>query len=358
MAKVLSEKSEVLSVDETLRRMREKLAKVVPDVELPLKAELAHEINRLKVERNAVILGHNYMEPALYHFVTDFTGDSLELSRSSTETDADIIVFCGVQFMAETAKVLNPGKMVLLPSDKAGCSLAAGITAEDVRQLKRDYPGVPVVTFVNTYAEVKAESDYCCTSGTGATVAQYLFDQGHNHIIFLPDEYLGRNIANELGVNFILPGFLRGQRAEVGPERTLIGWRARCEVHELFNVEDIRAVRKQYPEVVVVAHPECSPEVIAESDIAGSTKQMIQAVQEMDAPKFLLLTECSMGDNIVAESPDKDMLRLCSFRCPHMNTITMEDTLEALEKLQYQIELPDDIIERARIPIDRMLEIH
>ncbi|MDK1021057.1 MAG: quinolinate synthase NadA, partial [Candidatus Hydrogenedentes bacterium] len=353
MTKVLSENYEVLSVDETLCRMREKLAKVVPDVELPLKAELAHKINQLKIERNAVVLGHNYMEPALFHFVTDFTGDSLELSRSSTETDADIIVFCGVQFMAETAKVLSPDKMVLLPSDKAGCSLAAGMTVEDLRQLKRDYPGVPVVTYVNTYAEVKAESDYCCTSGTGKAVAQYLFDQGHDHILFLPDEYLGRNTANELGVNFALPGFLRGQRTEIGPERTLIGWRARCEVHELFNVEDIRAVRKQYPEVVIVAHPECSPEVIAESDVTGSTKQMIQAVQEMDAPKFLLLTECSMGDNIVAENPDKDMLRLCSFRCPHMSTITMEDTLEALEKLQYQIELPADIIERARIPIDR-----
>jgi len=358
MAKVLSESREALSVDETLRRMREKLAKVVPEVELPLKAELAHEINRLKIERNAVILGHNYMEPALFHFVTDFTGDSLELSRSSMETDAEVIVFCGVQFMAETAKVLSPGKTVLLPSEKAGCSLAAGITAEDVRQLKRDYPGAPVVSYVNTYAEVKAESDYCCTSGTGKAVAQYLFNRGHDRIIFIPDEYLGRNTANELGVKFVLPGFLRGQRAEIGLERTLIGWRARCEVHELFNVEDIRGVRKQYPDVVVVAHPECSPEVIAEADISGSTKRMIEAVRTTDAPKFLLLTECSMGDNIVAELPEKDMLRLCSFRCPHMNTITMEDTLEALEKMQYQIELPDDLIKRARVPIDRMLEIH
>ena len=259
--------------------------------------------------------------------------------------------------MAETAKVLSPDKTVLLPSQKAGCSLAAGITAEDVRQLKRDYPGAPVVSYVNTYAEVKAESDYCCTSGTGKAVAQYLFNRGHDRIIFIPDEYLGRNTANELGVKFVLPGFLRGQRAEIGLERTLIGWRARCEVHELFNVEDIRGVRKQYPDVVVVAHPECSPEVIAEADISGSTKQMIEAVRCTDAPKFLLLTECSMGDNIVAELPEKNMLRLCSFRCPHMNTITMEDTLEALEKMQYQIELPDDLIKRARLPIDRMLEI-
>ncbi len=212
MTKVLSERHDVLSVDETLRRMREKLAKVVPDAELPLKAELAHRINQLKLERSAVILGHNYMEPALFHFVTDFSGDSLELSRLSTDTDADIIVFCGVQFMAETAKVLSPDKTVLLPSDKAGCSLASGIAVEDVRQLKRDYPGVPIVTYVNTYAEVKAESDYCCTSGNGRAVVEYLFDQGHKHVIFLPDEYLGRNTAKDLGANFVLPAFLRGQR--------------------------------------------------------------------------------------------------------------------------------------------------
>lgn len=346
-----------LSYDQTLSLMREKLGHVVPDVELPLKADLAQRINQLKIERNAVILGHNYMEPALYHFVTDYKGDSLGLSRASTESDAEVILFCGVQFMAETAKVLNPHKTVLIPSLKAGCSLAAGITAEDVRQLKRDYPGAPVVSYVNTYADVKAESDYCCTSATGAAVATYLFDKGHNHILFLPDEYLGRNTAHELGVEFMLPAFLKGEDVQPGPGRTLIGWRARCEVHELFNVEDIRAVRKQHPEVVVVAHPECSPEVVAESDCSGSTKQMIDEVRRSEGKKFLLLTECSMGDNIAAEIPEKEMLRLCSFRCPHMNTITMEDTLEALEQLQYPIELPADIIERARLPIERMLEI-
>jgi len=348
---------EIFSFDNTLEQMRAKLGHVVPEVELPLKAELAVRINQLKAERNAVILGHNYMEPALFHFVTDYTGDSLELSRSSMEADADVIVFCGVQFMAETAKVLNPNKTVLIPSEKAGCSLAAGISAEDVRQIKRDYPDAPVVTYVNTYADVKAESDYCCTSGNGSAVVQHLLDEGHEQIIFLPDEYLGRNIAADLGLNFVLPGFLRGQRTEIGPERTLIGWRARCEVHELFNVEDIQAVRKQHPEVFVLAHPECSPEVVAESDYSGSTKQMITAVQDTVAANYLLLTECSMGDNIAAENPDKEMLRLCSFRCPHMNTITMEDTVAALENLQFPIELPADILERARTPIDRMLAI-
>lgn len=348
---------DIRSAEDIERSMRKKLAHVVPEIEIPLKADIAYKINKLKIERNAVILGHNYMEPALYHFVTDFTGDSLGLSRASVETDAEVIVFCGVQFMAETAKVLNPNKMVLLPSEKAGCSLAAGISSDDVRQLKKDYPGVPVVTYVNTYADVKAESDYCCTSGNAEAVVKHLLNEGHKHITFLPDEYLGRNVAKELGIGFMLPGFLRGEVAPLSDGPALIGWRARCEVHELFNVEDIQAVRRQYPDVAVLAHPECSPEVLAISDFTGSTKQMTQAVQDMDAPKYLLLTECSMGDNIIAECPDKDLLRLCSFRCPHMNTITMEDTLEALEKLQYQIELPVDIIDGARLPIERMLSI-
>ena len=348
---------ELVGADELERRMREKLKDVVPEIEIPLKADLAYRINRLKIERNAVILGHNYMEPALYHFVTDFTGDSLELSQASTRTDADLIVFCGVRFMAETAKVLNPDMPVLLPSEKALCSLAGGITAADVRQLKLDYPGVPVVSYVNTYAEVKAESDYCCTSSNASAIVTHLLNEGHQQVVFLPDEFLGRNTANELGIDFMLPAFIRGDVVQADGHPTLIGWRARCEVHEVFSVEDILAVRRQYPEVAVIAHPECSPEVIAEADLSGSTKQMIQAVKDMDAPKFLLLTECSMGDNIIAECPDKDVLRLCSFRCPHMGTITLEDTLEALEKNQYLIELDPDIIERARTPIDRMISI-
>ena len=347
---------EILSLDETLQRMREKLVGIVPDVEIEIKAELAFKINRLKAEKNVVILGHNYMEPALFHSVPDYVGDSLELSRISTETDADTILFCGVQFMAETAKILNPDKTVLIPSQKAGCSLAEGITPEDIHALRIAYPNAPVVTYINTYADVKAESDYCCTSGNGSAVVQHLFDLGHEHVIFLPDEYLARNTAAELGVQYLEP-ILEGAAHTLPNEKCLIGWNARCEVHDLFKVEDVYDARRQFPDVSVIAHPECSPEVVNESDFSGSTKQLIDYVQNVDAKQYLLLTECSMGDNIAAENPDKDMLRLCSFRCPHMNLITMEDTLAALENLQYEVHLDADIINRARTPIDRMLSI-
>lgn len=349
--------SEILSLEETRALMRKKLRGFLPEFEIDYKAEFAYKINKLKKERNAVILGHNYMEPALYCSVPDHTGDSLELSRVSAETEADIIVFCGVLFMAETAKILNPEKMVLLPSEKALCSLAGGIGVGDIRDLKKQYPDVPVVTYVNTYAAAKAESDYCCTSGNAAAVIKHILALGHKHVMLLPDEFLARNTAKELGMNFVLPGFLKGMHTDLPDEPTIIGWRARCEVHELFRVDDIQLVRKQHPNVKVLAHPECSPEVCEEADFVGSTKQLIAAVENMEGNQFLLLTECSMGDNIAAAHPDKNMLRLCSFRCPHMNQITMEDTLEALEKLQYQIEVPSDIIKRARKPIDRMLEI-
>ncbi|MFA6241553.1 MAG: quinolinate synthase NadA [Candidatus Hydrogenedentales bacterium] len=340
--------------EEAFRLMRTKLAGIVPDFELQMKADLAFEINRLKAELNAVILGHNYMEPALFHSVPDYVGDSLELSRISTQTDADIIVFCGVQFMAETAKILNPGKTVLIPSQKAGCSLAAGVTADDVRKLKALYPGVPVISYVNTYADVKALTDYCCTSGNAAKVVRHVLDLGHKHVIFLPDEYLGRNTAKEMGLPFVLAN---AEKAVATPECAVIGWSARCEVHELFTVEDVTMARRQFPDVLIVAHPEVSPEVLEVCDAAGSTKQMIEYVRTSDAKRYLLLTECSMGDNIAAENPEKEMLRLCSHRCPHMGQITLEDTLEALQKIQYKVELPEQIIRDARLSIDRMLEI-
>jgi len=354
MSELVAE-NHIPTLDETAAYMRKRLTGVVPDFEIAYKAELAHEINRLKRELNAVILGHNYMEPALFHSVPDYTGDSLELSRVSAETAADIIVFCGVQFMAETAKVLSPEKTVLIPSEKAGCSLAAGITAEDVRRLRKKFPGAPVVTYVNTYADVKAESDYCCTSGNAEKVVNHILAKGQNHIIFLPDEYLAHNTAKELGLGFALgPSHREGDPL---PEQCIIGWDARCEVHEQFTVEDVRNVRKQFPNVTILAHPECSPEVMAEVDVAGSTKQMLDYIDKTDAHELMLFTECSMGDNIAAEHPEKEIVRLCSVRCPYMNEITLEDTLEALQKLQYQIELPEDIIRRARTPIDRMLEI-
>jgi quinolinate synthase len=342
-----------MSVEETYQQMKAKLSGIVPDFELRYKAELADEINRLKIERNAVILGHNYMEPALYNSIPDFKGDSLDLSRKAAQTDKDIIVFCGVRFMAETAKILNPSKTVLLPAQKAGCSLAASITAEDVRKLKAKFPGVPVVTYVNTYADVKAESDICCTSSNAAAVVESL---GASTVIFLPDEYLAKNVARETGKHIIFPALSPGQDA-AELDYQLIGWHGRCEVHEKFTVEDIAAVRQQFPDVVILTHPECSPEVVAASDFSGSTKAMIQYVEQTAAPRYLLLTECAMGDNVAAANPDKDMLRLCTVRCPHMNQITLEDTLASLKYTQYVIEVPEDIRARAAKAVERMIAI-
>jgi quinolinate synthase len=333
--------------------MRVRLRGIVPDIELRYKAELACDINRLKKDKNAVILGHNYMEPALFNTIPDFVGDSLELSRKAAATLKDIIVFCGVRFMAETAKILNPEKTVLLPSEKAGCSLAASITAEDVRALKRRFPGVPVVTYVNTYADVKAESDVCCTSANAAAVVESLKAQ---RVIFLPDEYLARNVARETGKTIIFPTVV--SPADGTPDNSpLIGWPGRCEVHEKFTVQDIRDVRAQFPGVVVLAHPECSPEVVAAADFSASTSAMTKYVAQTKAPRYLLLTECAMGDNVAAANPDKEMVRLCSVRCPHMNQITLEDTLRALEENRYVIEVPEEIRSRAAQAVERMLQI-
>jgi quinolinate synthase len=361
-----------------------KLHDVTLDVELRIKAKIAAQINRLKKERNAVILGHNYMEAALFHSIPDYVGDSLYLSRMAAQTEKDVIVFCGVEFMAETAKILSPDKTVLLPAEKAGCSLAASITAQDVRRLKEQFPGVPVVTYVNTYADVKAETDVCCTSGNAVAVVNSLDSE---RVIFLPDEYLARNVAEESGKTIIFPAasgvetkdtagidpghvslepqtpFRRDQETghPVIPLETeefdLIGWHGRCEVHDKFTVDDIRRVRAEFPDAVILSHPECSPEVVAESDFTGSTTAMIRHVEETDAPRYLLLTECSMGDNIIGANPDKEMLRLCSVRCPHMSQITMEDTLAALEKMQYEITVPEETLARAARSVRRMVEI-
>ncbi|RPI51578.1 MAG: quinolinate synthase NadA, partial [Chloroflexi bacterium] len=299
-----------MSVSDVYEDMKKRLRDVVPDFELRIKAELAHEILRLKQERNAVILGHNYMEPALFHSIPDYTGDSLALSRRAAETDKEIIVFCGVRFMAETAKILNPGKTVLLPAKRAGCSLAASITAADVRELRQRFPGVPVVTYVNTYADVKAESDVCCTSSNAAAVVESL---GTSTVIFLPDEYLARNVAQETGKQIIFPTRTPRPAGDADTELDfqLVGWHGKCEVHEKFTVEDIADVRAQFPDVVILAHPECSPEVVAASDFSGSTAAMIRYVEQVSAPRYLLLTECAMGDNVAAANPHREMLRLC-----------------------------------------------
>jgi quinolinate synthase len=343
-----------MNTDEMFQKLNDKLAGILPDGELRYKAELAVEINRLKEEKNAVILGHNYMEPALFHSIPDFTGDSLDLSRKAAQTDKDLIVFCGVKFMAETAKLLNPSKTVLLPSLEAGCSLAASITAEDVRALKQRFPGIPVVTYVNTYADVKAETDICCTSSNAAAVVESL---NSDTVIFLPDEYLARNVARETGKHIIFPSLTPDRSNDTGLDYQMIGWHGRCEVHEKFTVDDINLIREQFPDVFVLAHPECSPEVVSASDFSGGTNAMIRQVAETSAPHYLLLTECAMGDNIISANPDKEILRLCMVRCPHMNLITLEDTLASLRNNQYVIEVPEEIRRRAARAVERMIAI-
>lgn len=324
---------------ETFNHLTDKFGGYAPEFELEYKAELIDEIQKLKKIRNAVVLGHNYMEQVLFDTIPDFRGDSLELSRRAAETDKDVIVFCGVKFMAETAKILNPGKTVLIPSLKAGCSLAASITAEDVRKLREQFPNTPVVSYVNTYADVKAESDVCCTSGNAAKVVEWVLSEfDTDKVIFLPDEYLAANVARETG-------------------RQIIGWHGRCEVHEKFTVDDIARVREEYPDVMVLAHPECSPEVVMASDFSGSTSSMLAEVDKHKERPMLLLTECSMGDNIIAANPEANILRLCMVRCPHMNQITLEQTRDALKNLQYQIEIPEELRLRAELAVRRMIAI-
>jgi quinolinate synthase len=343
----------VPSVEAIHARLRERLGDAVSEPELSRKAWLAHEIHRLKRERNAVILGHNYMEPALFHSIPDFVGDSLELSRQAARTDKDVIVFCGVRFMAETAKILNPQKTVLLPSLEAGCSLAAGITADDVRRLRRRFPGVPVVTYVNTYAEVKAESDVCCTSGNAAAVVKSV---GGDTVMFLPDEYLAQNVGRELGRDVVFPEVGDAPPA-VDVAGRIIGWRGRCEVHEQFTPAHVAEARERYPDVVVLAHPECRPDVVAAADFSGSTSAMIRFVEAGPARRYLLLTECAMADNIGAARPGKELLRLCPVRCPHMNRITLENTFEALRDDRHVISVPEDIRVRAARAVERMIAI-
>jgi quinolinate synthase len=335
------------------RQMHDVLKGTLPDEYIREKASLAMEILQLKEERNAVILGHNYMEPALFHFIPDFKGDSLELSRKAAETDKDVIVFCGVEFMAETAKILSPDKMVLVPSDKAGCSLAESITAQDVRLLKEKFPGVPVVTYINTYADVKAECDICCTSGNAKRVVESL---NSDTVIFLPDEFLAKNVAMETGKKIIFPSVQSNSHKSIN-KPGIIGWRGRCEVHEQFTDDDVLNVRQSHPDAIILAHPECSPEVTSKVDFSGSTSAMINFVARSNAKKFMLLTECSMADNIAAEYPDKELVRMCSIRCPHMAQITVEDTRNALRDLKYEIHLDEELRKKAERSVQRMLEI-
>jgi quinolinate synthase len=253
--------------------------------------------------------------------------------------------------MAETAKILNPERKVLIPASKAGCSLASSITAEDVRKIRSQYPGVPVVTYINTYADVKAESDICVTSGNVVKVIKSL---NEDTIIFLPDEFMARNVAEETGKKVLFP-FTNEKKAD-GP--VMIGWKGRCEVHAKFTVEDVLNARKQFPGVKVITHPEAPPEVVKASDYSAGTTAMVDYVKNTNAPHYLVLTECSMGDNIIAENPEKNILRMCSVRCPHMNEITLEDTLAAIREDKYEVDVPEDIRKKALNAVQRMLEFH
>jgi len=321
-------------VAEATALLYDKVARVIPKVEWPFHAPYIEAINKLKKERNAIILAHNYQTPEIYHCVADIVGDSLALAREATKVDADVIVLAGVHFMAETAKLLNPEKTVIIPSMDAGCSLAESITGADVRLLREKYPGVPVVTYVNTSAEVKAECDICCTSGNALKVVESL---GTDRVIFLPDEYLASYVAKQTNIDVIM-------------------WKGHCEVHERFTGQEIDDYRKNFKDVVVIAHPECPPDVLDVVDYVGSTAGMIDYVGKNHPKRVLMVTECSMSDNIAAEYPDVEFVRPCNL-CPHMKQVTLENIMTSLQTLSPTVEIDPKVAERARISVERMLEV-
>lgn len=311
----------------------DRVKSVIPSIEWPAFAGDIDAILELKREHDAVILAHNYQTPEIFHCVADIVGDSLALAREAMKVDAKVIVLAGVHFMAETAKLLNPAKRVLIPDLGAGCSLAESITAADVRLLRQRYPGIPVVTYVNTSAAVKAESDICCTSGNARKIVESL---GVPKVIMLPDEYLAQNIAAETGVE-------------------IVTWAGRCEVHERFSAADIKQLRAGHPGIVVLAHPECPPEVVAESDFTGSTAAMIDYVGKERPARVVLVTECSMSDNVAVQHPDIDFVRPCNL-CPHMKQITLPKIRRALETMQHEVTIDPAVATQARRAVERMLE--
>jgi quinolinate synthase len=311
-----------------------RLAGLIPESELMANESLLAEIKYLKAERNAVVLAHNYMTPDIYHAAADLKGDSLALARLAAETGADVIVMAGVHFMAETAKIINPDKTVLIPDLEAGCSLAEAITVADVRALKRRYPGVPVVTYVNTSAEVKAESDVCCTSSNAVEVVESL---GTDRVIFLPDEYLGKYVASQTEVEILL-------------------WQGHCMVHERFTAEELRGYRRDNEGIKIIAHPECPPDVLAEADFVGSTSGMINWVDNHRPPRVVMVTECSMSDNVAAGLPEVDFVRPCNL-CPHMKRITLANIRDALLYFRHEVTVQPEVTARARRAVERMLEI-
>ncbi|MBU8876296.1 quinolinate synthase NadA [Reyranella sp. MMS21-HV4-11] len=312
----------------------DRVKSVIPSIEWPAFAGDIDAILALKRERDAVILAHNYQTPEIFHCVADIVGDSLALAREAMKVDAGTIVLAGVHFMAETAKLLNPAKRVLIPDLGAGCSLAASITAADVRLLRQRYPGVPIVTYVNTSAAVKAESDICCTSGNAKKIVESL---GVPKVIMLPDEYLAQNIAAETGVE-------------------IVTWAGHCEVHERFTAQDIRQLRAGHPGIVVLAHPECPPEVVGESDFTGSTAAMIDYVGLKRPARVVLVTECSMSDNVAVQHPGTEFIRPCNL-CPHMKQITLPKIRHALETMQHEVTIDPAVAEPARRAVERMLEV-
>ena len=313
--------------------MYKKVSKVIPEIEWKFHSPYVEEINKLKKEKNAVILAHNYQTPEIYHCVADIVGDSLKLARESQKTNANTIIMCGVNFMADTAKIMNPSKTILIPDPQAGCSLAESITGKDVRLLKEKYPGVPVVTYVNTSADVKAETDICCTSGNAVEIIESL---GVDKVIFLPDEYLAKNVAKQTNVK-------------------IITWHGTCIVHERFTAKEIREYRKDNPGITILAHPECTPEVVAEVDFTGSTSKMSNYVKEKQPNKVLMVTECSMSDNVSVENPNVEFVRPCNL-CPHMKRISLVKVLESLMLNIHEVKIDQEILERARLPIERMLQ--
>ncbi|WP_406871516.1 quinolinate synthase NadA [Aminobacter sp. P9b] len=312
----------------------DRVQRVIPAIEWPVFSDDIDAILKLKRERNAVILAHNYQTPEIFHCVADIVGDSLALARKAMEVEADVIVLAGVHFMAETAKLLNPSKTVLIPDMRAGCSLADSITPQDIRLLRQRYPGVPVVTYVNTSAAVKAESDICCTSGNAKAVVESLRVP---RVLMLPDEYLAQNIAKQTDVE-------------------IIAWKGHCEVHERFTPEDIREMRAAHPGVTVLAHPECPPEVVAEADFAGSTAAMSDYVGREKPARVVLVTECSMSDNVAVEHPDVEFIRPCNL-CPHMKRITLGNIRSALERNEHAVTIDPTVAVRARLAVERMLAV-
>ncbi len=312
----------------------ERVKKTIPAIEWPSMAPLIDAINTLKKQRNAVILAHNYQTPEIFHCVADIVGDSLQLAIEATKVDADVIVQCGVKFMAETSKILNPSKTVLIPDMGAGCSLAASITAEDVRALKAKYPGVPVVTYVNTYADVKAETDICCTSSNAVRVVESL---GVPEVIFLPDQFLAAWVATQTKVK-------------------IISWHGACEVHERFTGAELADVRARNPDVHIIAHPECPPDVIAEADFTGSTAAMINYVKTKRPKRVVMVTECSMADNVAAEVEGVEFMRPCQL-CPYMKRITLPRILTSLQNMEFAIEIDPAIATRARRAVERMVAL-